>query len=115
MLQKIKALRHLLWVGFWRRMPVKGNKILFWADNFKSFGCSPKYIATWLAENHPGKYDLVWVLERGRSVPQGLPEGIRIVRYFSMQYLKEIATARVIICNHRTGPYHYFKKIIKKR
>ena len=110
LLQKIKALRHLLWVGFWRRMPVKGNKILFWADNFKSFGCSPKYIATWLAENHPGKYDLVWVLERGRSVPQGLPEGIRIVRYFSMQYLKEIATARVIICNHRTGPYHYFKK-----
>ncbi|MBR4863347.1 MAG: CDP-glycerol glycerophosphotransferase family protein [Oscillospiraceae bacterium] len=91
-------------------MPLKKNKILFWADNFKSFGCSPKYIATRLARECPGKYDLVWVLERGRPIPEGLPEGIRIVRYFSMQYLQEIATAKVIICNHRTGPYHRFEK-----
>ena len=110
LLQKIKALRHLVWLGVWRRMPLKKNKIILWADNFKSFGCSPKYIATWLARECPGKYDLVWVLERGRPIPEGLPEGIRFVRYFSMQYLKEIATAKVIICNHRTGPYHYFQK-----
>ena len=110
MLTKIKSLRHGLWQGFWRIMPLKKNKILFWADNFKSFGCSPKYIATWLAREYPGKYELVWVLERGRSIPEGLPDGIRIVPYFSMDYLRQIVTAKVIVCNHRTGPYHRFRK-----
>ena len=107
---EIKALRHKVWQGWWRRMPIQKNKVILWSDNFKSFGCSPKYIALHLAQADPGKYDIVWVLEQGRQVPEGIPEGIRIVRYFSMQYLKEIATAKVIICNHRTGKYHYFKK-----
>lgn len=107
---KIKSLRHKAYLAYCRRKPVQSNKILLWSDNFKSFGCSPKYIALYLAKNFPGKYDLVWVLEQGRPVPQGLPEGIRVVWYFSMEYLKEIATAKVIICNHRTGQFHYFKK-----
>lgn len=107
---KIKALRHKAWQGVWRLTPIKQNKIILWADNFKSFGCSPKYIALYLAEHFAGKYDLVWVLEQGREVPAGLPEGIRIVRHFSMQYLKEIATAKVVICNARTGKVHAFKK-----
>ena len=107
---EIKALRHKVWQGWWRRMPIQKNKVILWSDNFKSFGCSPKYIALYLAEHYPGKFDVVWVLEQGRPVPEGLPEGIRIVRYFSMEYLKEIATAKVIICNHRTGKHHYFKK-----
>ena len=107
---KIKALRHKAYLAYCRKKPLQKNKILMWSDNFKSFGCSPKYIALYLAEHFPGKYDLVWVLERDRPVPQGMPEGIRIVRYFSMDYLKEIATAKVIICNHRTTQYHYFKK-----
>ncbi len=106
----IKSLRHKVWQGFWRRMPIQQNKVILWSDNFKSFGCSPKYIALHLAEQYPGKFDIVWVLEQGRPVPEGLPEGIRIVRHFSMEYLKEIATAKVIICNHRTGNVHYFKK-----
>ncbi len=110
LITEIKALRHKVWQGFWRLMPIQKNKVILWSDNFKSFGCSPKYIALHLAQAHPGKYDIVWVLEQGRQVPEGLPEGIRIVRYFSMQYLKEIATAKVIICNHRTGKPHYFKK-----
>ena len=107
---EIKALRHKVWQGFWRRMPIQQNKVILWSDNFKSFGCSPKYIALHLAQQYPGKFDIVWVLEQGRPVPEGIPEGVRIVRYFSMQYLKEIATAKVIVCNHRTGNAHYFKK-----
>ena len=106
----IKSLRHKVWQGWWRRMPIQQNKVILWSDNFKSFGCSPKYIALQLARHYPGKFDIVWVLEQGRPVPEGMPENIRIVRYFSMQYLKEIATAKVIVCNHRTGDAHYFNK-----
>ena len=107
---KIKSLRHEAWLGICRAMPIQRNKIILWSDNFKTFGCSPKYIALYLAEHFPGKYDIVWVLERDRPLPEGLPEGVRVVRYFSMEYLKEISTAKVIICNHRIGNYHYFRK-----
>ena len=106
----IKSLRHKAYLARYRAMPIKKNKIILWSDDFKTFGCSPKYIATYLAEHFPGQYDLVWVLERGRPVPEGFPEGVRLVRYFSMEYLREISTAKVIICNHRTGGYHHFRK-----
>lgn len=110
MIKFIKSLRHKLWLGFWRKMPIQSNKIILWSDNFKTFGCSPKYIALYLNRHFPGKYDIVWVLDREKPVPADFPAGIRLVRYFSMEYLKEIATARVIVCNHRTGDYHFFKK-----
>lgn len=110
LIRKIKALRHRAYLAWCHTKPIQNNKIILWADNFKSFGCSPKYIAVYLAEHFPGKYDIVWVLERERAVPEALPEGIRIVRYFSMQYLYEISTAKVIVCNARTSDYHFFKK-----
>lgn len=109
-IQRIKALRHEAYLAYCRTMPIQKNKIILWSDNFKSFGCSPKYIALHLAENFPGKYDIVWVLERDRPLPEGLPAGIRVVRYFSMEYLKEVSTAKIIICNSRTGKAHYFRK-----
>lgn len=110
LVSKIKALRHKAYLAYCRALPIQQNKIILWSDNFKTFGCSPKYIALYLAEHYPEKYDLVWVLERERPVPEDLPAGIRIVRYFSMEYLKEIATAKVVVCNHRTGGYHFFRK-----
>lgn len=106
----IKSLRHKAYLACCRLRPIQKNKVLAWSDDYKSFGCSPKYIMRHLAEQYPGKYDLVWVLEQGRPVPEGFPEGVRLVRHFSMEYLKEISTAKVIICNHRTGRNHHFKK-----
>lgn len=109
-IQKMKSLRHEAYLACCHALPIQQNKIILWSDNFKTFGCSPKYIALYLAEHFPGKYDIVWVLERERPIPAELPDGIRVVRYFSMAYLKEIATAKVVVCNHRTGDYHFFRK-----
>jgi len=108
LLTQIKSLRHLLWQGFWRLMPIQSNKVILWADNFKSFGCSPKYIALELVRQ--GGWDVVWVLDRERPVPSDMPPEIRVVPYFSMQYLREIATAKFVVCNHRTSNYHFFRK-----
>ena len=83
---------------------------MLWANSFHAYGDSPKYIAEYLLKNKPGQYDIIWVLETGVPVPEDIPEAIRIVRYFSMEYLREISTAKFIICNSRTGPYHYFNK-----
>ena len=109
-LKKIKSLRHQLYLCYCRSKPIQRNKILLWADNFKSFGCSPKYIARYLLREYPGKYDLVWVFNRDVPLPEDFPKGLRVVRYFSMDYLQEISTAKFIICNARTFPWHYFRK-----
>lgn len=105
---KIKSMRHKAYLAYCRSLPIQRNKVILWSDDFKSFGCSPKYIALELAKR--GKFDVVWVLNQDRPVPAELPQGIRLVRYFSMEYLREIATAKVIICNHRTSDYHFFNK-----
>ena len=107
---KIKSLRHAVCLKYYHTLPLQANKLLFWSNSFHSYGDSPKYIAEYLNQNFPGKYDLVWVFETGTPIPDDLPDGIRVVRYFSIDYLKEISTAKFIICNARTGPYHYFNK-----
>lgn len=110
LISKIKSLRHQAYLAYCHTLPIQQNKVILWSDNFKTFGCSPKYIALDLAENCDGLLDIVWVLERDRPIPQNIPKRIRIVRYFSMEYLKEISTAKVIVCNARTSNYHFFPK-----
>ena len=107
---KIKSLRHEAYLAWCQLKPIQNNKVLLWSDDFKGFGCNPKYIALYLAQHFGDRYDIVWVLERDRKMPEGIPENIRIVRYFSMEYLKEISTAKVIICNSRMGKSHFFRK-----
>lgn len=106
----IKEFRHKIILAFWLSMPIQNNKILLWANNFTSYGDSPKYIAEFLLKHYSGKYDLVWVFEKGKTPPLDMPCGIRTVNYFSVEYLREICTAKIIICNTRTSQYHYFNK-----
>lgn len=106
LLKSLKSLRHEAYLAYCRMLPIQRNKVILWADDFKSFGCSPKYIALELAKR--GNCDVVWVLDRDRTAE--IPAGIRVVPYFSMEYLREIATAKVIVCNHRTSDYHFFRK-----
>lgn len=106
----VKAFRHKAYLSFWHHMPIQKNKILLWANSFHAYGDSPKYIAEYLLHNRPGQYEIVWVFEQGTAVPADMAGEIRVVRYFSMEYLREISTAGFIICNARTGAYHYFEK-----
>ena len=110
LIQKLKSLRHQLYLCCFRSLPLQKNKILLWADSFKSYGCSPKYIAEYLLKNAPGEFELVWVFDAAVPVPEDLPKEIRVVRYFSIDYLREISTAKFIVCNARTGRAHYFNK-----
>ncbi len=105
----IKKMRHSFYTWLYGKYPLE-NKIIAWNSVFKGFGDSPKYIIEYLCENYPDKYDIVWVYDRAKAPPKGLPEGVRCVPYFSVEYLKEISTSKVIISNIRTGPAHHFKK-----
>lgn len=99
-----------MWIEIHRKMPIKNNKIIMWSDSFKHYGCSPKYITEYLLENYPLKYDIVWVFDLNTEIPNDLPKGIRVVRYFSMGYLKELHTAKFVICNMRTGDAYMWHK-----
>ena len=103
-IQRIKQLRLNGKIAFYRLLPLRKNKIIFWANSFKQYGCSPKYITEYLLQNFPNQYDIVWVFEKGVQVPNDLPAAVRVVWYFSYEYLKELHTAKYVICNMRTGP-----------
>lgn len=107
---KLKKMRLRAYIGIYRCLPIKRNKIILWADNFKHYGCSPKYITEYILKQYPGKYDLVWVFDHDVNVPLDLSSGIRVVRYFSLKYLRELHTARFIICNTRMGYAHMWHK-----
>lgn len=109
-INKIKTIRHDVLREIFRHMPLQENKIILWANGFKQYGCSPKYITEYLLKNHPDKFDLVWVFEPGVVVPDGLDKKVRVISYFSIEYLKELHTAKFVICNMRTGKAHYWKK-----
>ena len=106
----IKKFRHKFYLAKFRSMPIQQNKIIMWANSFKQYGCSPKYITEYLLENYPGKYDIVWVFEPQVKIPEGLDKRVRIVQYFSIDYLKELHTAKFVICNMRTGDAYFWHK-----
>ena len=99
-----------MYLHWYHHLPIQNNKVLCWANNFHAYGDSPKYIAEYLLHNYPEKYDIVWVFENGVAIPEDIPKEVRIVRFFSVEYLKEISTAKVIICNSRTASHYFFDK-----
>lgn len=110
LINKIKKMRYDVYIEIFRQKPIQENKIILWANSFKQYGCSPKYITEYILSNYPGKFDLVWVFESGGIIPDGLDKRVRIVDYFSIKYLKELHTAKFVICNMRTGHAYYWKK-----
>lgn len=109
-IHKLKKLRHNLYIQYCCKLPIQNNKILMWANSFKQYGCNPKYITEELLKNYPGKYEIVWVFDTGVELPHELCDRVRIVRYFSMEYLRELHTAHFIICNMRTNKSYMWKK-----
>lgn len=109
-IQQIKALRHKAYIWKYCHTPIQNNKIILWANSFKQYGCSPKYITEYLIKHYPGAFDIVWVFEPGASFPEDLSKKVRVVYYFSLEYLKELHTAKFVICNMRTGDAYYWHK-----
>lgn len=111
MIEKIKKIRISLLKKLYSRIPIKNNKVIFWSNSFKDYGCNPKYIAEYLSKNYDdNKLDIVYVLNHDVDIPNNIPENIRIVRYFSKQYLYELLTSKIIITNHRIPEYYFFDK-----
>lgn len=101
----IKGIMYIL-----RVIPIKENKVVFSAFSAHSYSDNPKYIAEEiLREKLP--LDCVFVLKDPDSCH--VPLGIRKVKYNTLNYLYEMATAKVWIDNTRKQP-HIIKRAHQK-
>lgn len=105
----IKKMRINFFIFLFNCLPIKKNKIIMWSNSFKNYACNPKYLAEYLIQSEYD-YDIVWVFSDFNKIPSNFPKKIRVVKYFSIRYLYEIATARIIVSNARTASHYFMKK-----
>lgn len=80
--------------------PIKNERIIFLNFRGRGYGDNPGYVSEYLRINYPN-LDLVWVV---RDKKEKLPEGIRTVKYGSIQSFYEQATSKVWVYNVRMFP-----------
>jgi CDP-glycerol glycerophosphotransferase len=78
--------------------PIKNNKIIFNNFNGLGYGCNPKYIAEEILRRNLD-IDLVWITKPNSKFD--FPEGIRTVKWKTLKYYYELATAKVWVDNVR--------------
>lgn len=74
------------------------RKVLFIAFQ-GDYTCNPKYITEELLRRHTD-IDIVWAgSKRSVQTPDAFPDGVRRVDLYSYAMMRELATAKVIVCN----------------
>lgn len=101
-----RSLLHLM-MRCLRIFPVDKNKIAIVNFCGKGFGDSGKAVALTLLEKKPD-LDIVWIANE--KYRETIPAPIRFVRYCSVAYYKEMATAGVWIDNARKG-----REVLKRK
>ena len=96
LINRIKWLFPLLLMYILRIFPIKPNKLLFVNYFGKGYGDNAKYICQEIIHNKT--LDIIWVV---KDFGLSLPDNIRKVRYNSIRYFFDLATARVWIDNCR--------------
>lgn len=80
---------------------INEKKIICSSYNHTRISCNPKYITKYLIENNIHDFEIVWVLRKSKQNDQNI-EGVRFVKFLSLRYLYEMATAKYILSNQRT-------------
>lgn len=77
-------------------LPVDHRKIFVDCFDGKGYQCNCKYIAEYIIRNNL-PYEIVWNLEKDES--DDIPSSVKIVKRNTQEYLREIYTSYVVICN----------------
>ena len=110
LIKQLKKARIDWIVKAYRNCPVRANTILFWSDLGHRYSCNPRYLSEYLHKMHPEEFDIVWMFDQSAEIPEDFPKDIRVVRYFSKEFLYEISTAKFIVCNQRIPTFFYMKR-----
>ena len=77
--------------------PIKKKKILFMSYWGKQYSCNPKYLSEYMVQHYPD-WDIVWALEKPEKYKI---DGIRIVKFPSLNYFYELNTCQFFVTNLR--------------
>lgn len=86
--------------------PIVPGRVVCWSYNFQQYSCNPRYLTEYLLEHNP-EFEVCWVFRKGVDVSQ-LPDGVRVVRFRTWEYLKLMASAEFLLTNARTDPYRIY-------
>lgn len=87
-----RVFTHLFWI-----FPIKRNRVLFVSQNGGQYSCNPKYISEYLVNQK--KYEIIWAFNDPEKFAELKEQGVKLVKYRSLQYYFYKATAKVSICN----------------
>ena len=86
--------------------PIKHGRVVCWAYNFQQYSCNPRYLTEHLLKHHH-EFEIYWVFRKGVNTSE-LPEGIKVVRFRTWEYLRLMASAEFLLTNARTDPWRIY-------
>lgn len=86
--------------------PIKRGRVVCWAYNFQQYSCNPRYLTEYMLKHNP-EFEIYWVLRKGVNTSE-LPEGVKVVRFRTWEYLKLMASAEFLLTNARTDPWRIY-------
>ncbi len=93
-----KAMISSLYTHVFLKRKVQENWILFESFFGKNYSDSPKYIYEYLAENNPGKYKFIWVIDKKNTK---IPYPHIKIKRFSLLYFYYLARCKYFVFNGR--------------
>lgn len=103
-------MKRLFFYRIFKLFPIRKNKILFISHLGKSYGCNPKYICEYLLRFHQKEFDLHWAFDPYNCDIKDIPKQISLVNIYSLKFLFDILTCRVLISNTRIPNWFNFEK-----
>ncbi len=89
------------------------KKVVFNQTDGNGYGCNQKYIAAEILRRNLG-WDLVWLCRDPAKARETMPDGIRIVPFFSFAAMKELTTAGMW-CSNQFFRHHVKHCGLRKR
>lgn len=88
--------------------PVKNNQILFYSYTGEKFDDSPKYIANYLNEKYPQKYQIIWAYKEKPF--DDIPSNYSLVKYRSIQFIRVYLSSHIIVTDIYPFPLASIKR-----
>lgn len=104
-LRVVRQFNYLISYPLMRFLPLQENKVLIHSNSFREYTGSPKQISEYLVKNYP-ELNIHWVF---RQPSLFFAEKVQNVRFKSLKYWYDLATAKYIIENN-SMPLHYGKR-----
>lgn len=79
-------------------VPVRKNRMMFYSYSGEQYSCSPRYLAEYINENCPGKFEIIWAF-RDMSKAGELPANFKAVQYNSLKFMYYYTSSNIIVNN----------------